>query len=113
MNRDTPFGKQARLGSFVLGSVALNFASAHGVKGVPPPFGKSLGSNFSTSQTPEISGAAPGFAASCASAARESASVAATVIAERIKRFRKRAPLVLILSGLVGSKLARLWPLSQ
>src|ERR1700674_1335631 len=91
MNRGTPSGRQARLGSSVCRLVAFHFFSAQGCKGAPP-FGNSLGSNFSTSQTPEMSGAEPGRVASWPRGAGESASIATTAAAEKIRRFRTGDP---------------------
>jgi hypothetical protein len=84
--------------------VAFNFISAQGCKGAPP-FGKSLGSNFSTSQTPEMSGADPLWAASWPRGAEESASIATTAAAEKISRFRTGDPSsVLASSGEIGNQ---------
>jgi len=66
--------------------VAFNFFSAQGCKGAPP-FGNSMGSNFSTSQTPEMSGTDPEWAASWPRGAGKSASIAITATAEKIRRF--------------------------
>src|SRR6202521_3585300 len=104
MNRGTPSGRQARLGSSVCRLVAFNFISAQGCRGAPP-FGNSLGSNFSTSQTPEISGTDPGWAASWPRGAGESASIATTAPAEKIRRFRNGHPSsVLASSGEIGNQ---------
>src|SRR5438309_9644395 len=84
MNRGSPNGRHARFGSLLLRSVALNFASAPAVKGAPP-FGNNLGSNLSTSQTPEISGTAPDRATPWPRIAAGRA-IIATTAAKMIKR---------------------------
>src|SRR5690349_14146983 len=91
INLGSPKGRQPKLGSSVRGLVALNFVSAQGVKGAPP-LGNNLGSKFSTSQTPEISGTAPWRAPFWARVADGSAS-SATAALEKIKNFRIKHPI--------------------
>jgi hypothetical protein len=84
--------------------VDFNLISAQGCKGAPP-FGNSMGLNFSTSQTPEMSGTDPGWAAPWPRGAGESASIATTAAAEKIKRFRTGDPSsVLASSGEIGNQ---------
>src|SRR5579872_6308081 len=94
MDRGNPNGKQPRLGSLVLRSTALNFSSAQGVNGAPPS-GNSLGSNFSTSQTPERSGVEGCCRPVWACAASERVSSAIAAAPKKIKGIRTGAPEIL------------------